>query len=140
MTMRWNPWKTDVLHPGLLWLIALLMASLWSWSIHADPKRVRLDAAAGVTDPWSRYVALNHDWSPGAWCIAHDDDSEVEARWANAAMDALQDALRRGDARARAYLYSEEARWWCLSELRAQYPNLARAQNPRSASEPEVRR
>jgi hypothetical protein len=85
-------------------------------------ERDRLDAASGLSDPWLRYVALNHDWSPGAWCVVGRDERAVHTRWAREAASALDAAVSANDPRARAYLFSAEGAWFCLDRLREQHP------------------
>jgi hypothetical protein len=101
----------------------VLGASLFAVNASSDVEvKERLAAAASVTEPWDRYVALNHDWSPGAWCRVVRDESEAHRRWAQEAAVALDAALLANDARAIAYLYSPEGAWYCLDEQRDRHP------------------
>jgi len=85
----------------------------------------RLADAARAQGAWERYVALNHDWSPGAWCMLPPEPSALRSSWANEAQAALLDALQTHDERAITYLYSREAAWWSLDTLREQYPQAS---------------
>lgn len=109
---------------SMLGFVAMVAVLIWlAAKLPIDaPLEERLDSAANVTDPWERYVALNHDWSPGAWCRVDRDESEVRRRWASEAAIALDAALHAKDPRALAYLYSEEGAWYCLDEQRDRHP------------------
>lgn len=82
----------------------------------------RMKAAASASTAWERYAALNHGWSPGAWCFPLSEPSALHVQWSDQARIALEDALSERDERALTYLYSSEAAWWCLDTLRQQYP------------------
>jgi hypothetical protein len=105
-----------ILKAGLI-TVCIGAFNLWlsrpAWTPYHEEKKYgpRLGAAASASTAWERYVALNDDWSPGAWCFPLPEPSALHVQWANQARAALEDALRQHDERALTYLYSREAAW-----------------------------